>query len=138
VRREHFDGVQRALLWVLRDSLGEFFTRETHDAWSWFYQCLSDVICNGLESAPADEGRNSLMYGMSAKSPSQTATFGRPRLLCVASPPPASATAFAVATASSPSSARPLLPPMDVKSSSAAVFEGRVVLGVKTKSRNVF
>jgi hemoglobin-like flavoprotein len=44
VRREHYASVGAALLWTLRQGLGEHFTPEVEDAWAEAFAVLADVM----------------------------------------------------------------------------------------------
>jgi len=44
VRREHYASVGAALLWTLRQGLGENFTPEVEDAWAEAFAVLADVM----------------------------------------------------------------------------------------------
>ena len=73
VKREHFDSVQKALVWALRETLGRAFDREMALAWTWFYSCLSDVMCSGIEQSASVAAGNNLLYGMASVSLAQCA-----------------------------------------------------------------
>ena len=50
--------VGEALLWTLSQGLGDSFTREVRDAWSSFYQFVSESMKKGLnESYAAAAGK---------------------------------------------------------------------------------
>lgn len=44
VQREHYASVGAALLWTLRQGLGESFTPEVEDAWAEAFAVLADVM----------------------------------------------------------------------------------------------
>lgn len=46
VQREHYGSVGAALLWTLREGLGEHFTPEVEDAWTESYAVMADVMMN--------------------------------------------------------------------------------------------
>lgn len=51
VESRHFDAVGDALLWALRDSIGEAFTPEVHNAWADAYAVVASVMRRPLERA---------------------------------------------------------------------------------------
>ncbi|MBX9751577.1 MAG: hypothetical protein K5Q68_18460 [Roseococcus sp.] len=44
VQREHYASVGAALIWTLREALGEHFTPAVEDAWAEAYAVLADVM----------------------------------------------------------------------------------------------
>lgn len=53
VRREHYASVGAALIWTLREELGEEFTPEVADAWTEAYAVLADVMRDAAYRAHA-------------------------------------------------------------------------------------
>lgn len=53
VQREHYRSVGTALLWTLRQGLGEDFTPEVEDAWTEAYAVLADVMIDAAYRAQA-------------------------------------------------------------------------------------
>lgn len=44
VKREHYDAVGECLIWTLKTGLGDAFTDEVADAWTWVYGVISTTM----------------------------------------------------------------------------------------------
>lgn len=56
VRADHYEAVGNALLWTLREGLGDTFDAETHAAWAAAYTLLSGVMIDAAYGDPAARG----------------------------------------------------------------------------------
>ena len=53
VRENHYDKVGEALLWTLREGLGEAFTLEVREAWAEVYYTLASVMIGAASGEAA-------------------------------------------------------------------------------------
>ena len=50
-KREHYDAVGAALLWTLKTGLGEAWTEDVADAWTWVYGVIATTMADAREKA---------------------------------------------------------------------------------------
>mmetsp|Transcript_35156 Transcript_35156/g.83977 ORF Transcript_35156/g.83977 Transcript_35156/m.83977 type:complete len:344 (+) Transcript_35156:71-1102(+) len=55
VKREHYAPVGASLLWTLETGLGEAWTEDTADAWTWVYGVIADTMADAGDKAIAEE-----------------------------------------------------------------------------------
>ena len=51
VQKEHYDAVGACLLWTLEQGLGDAWTAEVADAWTWVYGVIAQVMADAGEQA---------------------------------------------------------------------------------------
>jgi len=56
-KREHYTAVGDALVWTLKTGLGEAWTPEVADAWTWVYGVIAKTMADGGEKALEEEGK---------------------------------------------------------------------------------
>ena len=59
VKREHYDAVGECLLWTLEAGLGDAWTDEVKDAWTWVYGVISKTMADAGDKALVDEKKES-------------------------------------------------------------------------------
>lgn len=55
VRAEHFDTMQKALMWAFEQTLGNAFTPEVKEAWEHAYDMLARGLIHGMETWEREE-----------------------------------------------------------------------------------
>jgi hemoglobin-like flavoprotein len=55
IKREHYDAVGECLVWTLKMGLGDAWTEEVADAWTWVYHMMAKTMADASEEAEKKE-----------------------------------------------------------------------------------
>jgi hemoglobin-like flavoprotein len=114
VREEHFGLVGEALLWTLREGLGDAFTPAVEAAWTEVYGIVSSVMIGAMRratSATAVDGSGTQFPTSAASSPQRAMPFPRPIAATLGSPSARVDPPSVEVPAIAPAAARPAAPP---------------------------
>ncbi len=118
VREEHFGLVGQALLWTLREGLGEGFTPATERAWTEVYGVVSSVMVDAMRRAGGAVAFEVAATSVTGTLPTPAPLQPGPRPMTPPTTLPARAelaAATAPGTAASPASAAPAVSPSSLR-----------------------